>query len=542
MKKITGLLLGLSLCATLPINTNAQEISDNDFNNLFEYSEYNFDDLELYFKETQAIVKDFNKDGTDDLLVCGGKSAFGTCEYFMSVFLGQRDGTMKEVTLTGDPVILEFGSANPIMDVVETENNKYLVAIQGASHTTGASGDWWKDNVMQAAVYQLTFAGNDEFNLELVQNLEHGGGRGSLQFIDVNGDGFYDLTQYGFIEFGNGWSEEACIYINNNNVEFQYNTDSGLPTGANNASNGFMRKADFNKDGKEDLVILNQRGGGNEALVVYFNKGDGTFEPLTITSNLTCVRDEREHMAMNVADVNNDGYPDIIAMCPNEKIPQWAFNVEIWLNDKNGDFTLSEGSKDLMSGQRDCITLADWNLDGNIDMMYCGWNTKRHAYEASDASRGTKCYLCLGKGDGSFDDYVLDVNDMKDENDKVVGAPITPVNGSDGTMYAGDFNGDGKPDLIQMGAINKLYLGKGIPSAINKETKKEIQISLDKNNICIKSESEGIANVYNLTGQQIYSQSIEAGKCNFNLNANNGIYIIEVSNKNSKAQQKIAIK
>ncbi len=81
-----------------------------------------------------------------------------------------------------------------------------------------------------------------------------------------------------------------------------------------------------------------------------------------------------------------------------------------------------------------CLAVADFNGDGKMDIVYTG--------RVLSPIAG----ILLGNGDGTFRNGVTFATGFFD--------PTLPVT-------VGDFNGDGKPDLIFLGNTAKVYLGNG---------------------------------------------------------------------------------
>ncbi|MBZ5617064.1 MAG: VCBS repeat-containing protein [Acidobacteriia bacterium] len=158
---------------------------------------------------------------------------------------------------------------------------------------------------------------------------------------------------------------------------------------------------DVNGDGKFDL-ILSHIGG----LTVFLGNGDGTFRALPDAPG-ACVQ-------CVLADVNHDSKLDIIGG---------------YIQLGNGDGTFQEAQP--ISGAGNSPVVADFNGDGNLDVA---------AYLQKSVVN-----LYFGNGDGTFQPPVY--------------RWTSPM---DGNVLAGDFNGDGKPDLLTTrGSEIDIFLNKG---------------------------------------------------------------------------------
>jgi len=182
-----------------------------------------------------------------------------------------------------------------------------------------------------------------------------------------------------------------------------------------------IRLADFNGDGKPDIVVVNAAGSGTVSVLL--NLGSATFSlPVaTQTGGLGGI-------ALTSGDYNHDGKTDLAV------VNNLSNNVSILLG--NGDGTLRLSSFAGVHGGPVAVTEADFNRDGNADLAVVNSLT-------GDVT------VLLGKSDGTFG---------RGTNVFVGGAPTG--------ITAGDFNGDGIPDLaVANGALGQqlvyIFLGNG---------------------------------------------------------------------------------
>jgi FG-GAP-like repeat len=172
--------------------------------------------------------------------------------------------------------------------------------------------------------------------------------------------------------------------------------------------------ADFNGDGKPDVVTWSSTSSGGDYLVLLLGNGDGTFQ-----GAIDILAASPGSFAS--ADFNNDGRPDLVVA--------YAPGTFILLNDGQGGFAAPA----LLTIYGNLGAVADFNGDGNVDI----------AIELYSSSQTGTIYL--GNGNGTFiPEFTID-------------APGTPA-------IAGDFNGDGILDLLGTDGASGLafvLLGKG---------------------------------------------------------------------------------
>ncbi len=216
-----------------------------------------------------------------------------------------------------------------------------------------------------------------------------------LVVADFNGDGIEDLA----VENSNSSSGSISILLGNGDGTFNASTVvvSGIALPAD------LVAADFNGDGIPDLAFVN--GEAPSSIVVLIGTGDGTFKTLPAVST----PDYLTYLA--VGDFNQDGKPDIFAFA--------ADGTTALLGNGDGTFRVTASAPPIMSPTPQGIAVADFNGDGKPDI----------ALLFQDVST---VYTLPGNGDGTF------------------GVAVTiplPAGAEPSSIVAGDWNGDGIPDL-----------------------------------------------------------------------------------------------
>lgn len=361
---------------------------------------------------TSEVTADFNRDGNLDIATPG------------TLLLGNGNGTFKapiNLSVSGNLVATaDFnGDGTPDLLIASTQSTTLNILLgngdgmfQPAKSTNvgisfssiavaDVNGDGKPDILGLAGTQVFVFLGNG--NGTFAAGVPYSAGPNPYLMLtgDFNGDGKVDIAT------ADGYPGQIAVMLGNGNGTFQ---SPVISTGATQPFD--MAAADVNNDGKVDLIIADQ---STSQTFTFLGNGDGTFQAGIVAAPAVG--------SVGIADVNGDGKPDLILN------PQFPSVAEILLGNGDGTFTYFRAYSSQFGGDDSSdILVAEFTNSGNLDVAISGT-------------------MLLGNGNGTFN-----------------GQPVT-VLAPASSAAAGDFNGDGDPDLGVTSSSNvDIVLGDGTGS------------------------------------------------------------------------------
>lgn len=174
---------------------------------------------------------------------------------------------------------------------------------------------------------------------------------------DLNNDGIPDLV------IGH---ERGMLAWTGDGTGIWNNISSGLPFKPFGSQAPIYSIAldDMDLDGNIDIVGGNNgRGGGSPIPAIRVFLGDGNGGWTEASNNLPALNGWR-YFGVTTGDFNKDGWPDIAGA--------GNIGVDAWIGDGGSTWTLRDSGLAASSTYSD-VCFADFNLDGNLDIVATGW-------------------------------------------------------------------------------------------------------------------------------------------------------------------------
>lgn len=291
-----------------------------------------------------VIIADLNGDGKPDVVVCGCITS-GCSTSGISVLLGNGDGTLQ-----------------PPYSYISDSSGAVPLSLAAAD----LNGDGELDVVVSSTGGNAgVFLGNGDGTFQPVAKYVVGENDSFVAIADLNHDGKPDIVV--------GYTEAVAVLLGNGDGTFQPGVEyPTTPPGTLPEGLDHILVADVNGDGKPDVVVSNQGGGGNYtgSMGVLLGNGDGTLQPVVdygLGGPLP--------WGFAYTDLDGDGTPDLAVAnycVENQNGCYGDGSLSVMRGNGNGTFqppiTVASGTNYLLN-----LAAADLNGDGRPDLVLAPW-------------------------------------------------------------------------------------------------------------------------------------------------------------------------
>jgi hypothetical protein len=359
-------------------------------------------------------VGDFNGDGKDDIALLGLN---GPSPSIVSIWLSNGDGTFHGGVVGGDtqdPAAMVLGDFNGDgkLDIAVANHDAMTVdVLLGNGDGTTPNG------VSTSTVSNPAFMAVGDFNGDGKLDLAVAYTDGRLALMLGNGDGSFqaptfiksvsDVQAMTIGDFNNDGKEDLAVLTGDGVSVLLGNGDGTFMSPVHYVAATTVAQlvaADFNGDHRADLAAINGDG-----VTVLASNSDGT------------LRAPLEYPApyipgiLAVGDFNGDGHPDLVT--------DLGGNFNVLLNNGAGTFRQVNTITSFISS---ALAVGDFNGDGKQDLVVVN-----NGLGTGNAG----VFDFLGKGNGKF-------------AATATGFDFYPVGADLTSVAVGDFNGDGKLDVV----------------------------------------------------------------------------------------------
>ena len=340
---------------------------------------------------TGVAILDYDNDGWPDIFIVNGTTLEGSPPGkgpTSHLYRNNHDGTFKDVTVEAGLIATGWGQGVCVGDYDNDGWEDLYVTYYGKNRLYHNQKGVFTEVAQQAGV-----AGSGK-----------SWGTGCA-FVDYDRDRLLDLIVANYVDFDLSTApapgaRASCVW-------------KGVP------------------------VMCGPRGLPGAKNILYRNRGNGTFEDVTVKAHLDRT-DGHYSLGISTLDFDDDGWPDIYVAC--DSTPSILYH-----NNRDGTFTdvaVTAGAAFNEDGREQAgmgTSVADFNGDGRLDIFKTNFS--------DDTST-----LYRNNGDGTFEDATF-----------AAGLGLHTQYLGWGTMFF-DFDNDGWPDLIVANGhvypeVDKYHLG-----------------------------------------------------------------------------------
>jgi hypothetical protein len=324
--------------------------------------------------------------------------AFSQCEvYFKS---GYRKLVTPGFLDSNTEFKLEDWNADGKLDFWRFELNTNNSTENVVVYLNNGSGDWnWNSPVVYTTtIPEFTGSQTNEFYLK-----------------DFDSDGDKDIFS------APSWGFATTLYKNNGSGAYVASATQQFQDATTMKTIDFT---DLNNDNLLDWIVFSTQSGIGHSVGYRLANANGTFGDLVTIVVSGSAQNSTDHL---MADFTGDGKPDIFYS--NQ------FQYRLLTNTGGGNFTVGNN---IPTGERTYFVQAkDLNNDGRADIVV------HVPYNSAPPPPGGKMYIYYGQTDGTFSATQYPIYN-----------PTSYL-----SFVIGEFNGDTKPDIFEMGMTEQ---GSGI--------------------------------------------------------------------------------
>lgn len=340
-----------------------------------------------------------------------------------------------------------FGIAYTAPQTNSSDNN-YVFVANWSPRIVYAGTASYQVGLLCTGVIAADFNGDGVADLAAPFVGNHGSPAGGVAVLINNGDGTFkapviytagvapfsiaalDLNHDGVLDLAIADNGSSSVYVLLGNANGTFGTATAYPASDSGLA---ITIADMNGDGNPDIAEI----GEDSKLSILLNSGNGTFRSgpsFAVTGGFAS-----SYLA--AGDFNGDGLNDL-AMAD-----EGSGTVTIFLNTGGG--VLRQGSTYSVSIMPNSLVITDYNHDGKLDIL----NAVGDARGFGPSAYSGNIEILLGNGDGTFR-----------------GEQIATGNGGSGSspqfLAVADFNADGIPDAVENGLNQTLLLFAGAKTGV----------------------------------------------------------------------------